>query len=221
MEIVNYAENAPRGTIWHLKQAIKWLNPADLEELSYVVLFDDMPEVTEDTPEDIKRNLELGLLCPGQYIPRKGDDPPYIMLFLKVIYRPIPAIYFLSPMTTIRLTDQIAHGVAYHVLATRKGKYTAGEEFVENEEDEWFVEKYVSSVIKKLQSRWYYRFGQWLSRDLAERYYIFGIQDWKAKHYDKAAENWRKARMLNPNHENATQWYWHAKEMLDNKLNRA
>ncbi len=158
MEIVNYAENAPRGTIWHLNQAIKWLNPADLEGLSYVVLFDTMPEVTEDTPESIKRNLEAGLLCPGQYIPRKEDDPPYLMLFLKVIYRPIPPIYYLFPKTTKRMTAQLANGVAYHVLATTKGKYTAGEEYIENEKDEAFVDDYVSAVIKKMQLHWYYRF---------------------------------------------------------------
>lgn len=157
-EIINYAQHAPIGAVWQLKHAISWMKAADLEGLSCIKLYDDMPDVTEDTPESIKRNLEAGLLCPGQYLPKKEGRPAAIMLFLKVVYQPIPPLYFLLPRATKRLTVQLAFGVAYHVLATTKSRYADDEEFIENEEDEQFVADYVSDIITKMELRWYYRF---------------------------------------------------------------
>jgi hypothetical protein len=217
MEIINACKKAPLGAVWHLKRALRWIDRPDLEGLYGVVLYEDMPEVTEDTPDSIKQHLEAGFLCPGQYVPRRGEYTPHIALYLSVIYHPIPAIYFLSPVPTLRLAADLAHGVAYHVLALTESKYRGDEEFVEDEGDERFVDEYVSKILRRMQTRWHYRFGQWLKRKLADRCYNFGVQDWQAGHYGQAAEHWQKARMLNPHHENATRWYWRAKELMDSQ----
>jgi tetratricopeptide (TPR) repeat protein len=215
MKVLNDCDNPPIGVVRHVTHAMNWISTADLKDLYCIQLVDHMPEVRDDTPESVKRNLAAGRLCPGQYIPRRGEYPAYITLFLDVTFRNFPSLYIFTPVPTLLLAAEIAHGVAYHVLATTGTKHNEVDEFNENEQNEKFAKEYVSKVLNDMQSRRCYRLGKYLIRDLADRYYKFGIRDWRAKRYVKAAEHWRKASVLNPDHKEAAEWYRRAKDMHD------
>lgn len=213
MKILNDCRHSPPGLVWQLRRSLSWIDQADLEGLYCVQLFDEMPDIDDETPESVKQAIANDRLIPGQYIPKKEKTSAYIMLFINVIYRAIPAIYYWTPVPTLRLASNLAHGVAYHLLVMRGHLFKPEEESWEKQEADEFANQYVAGVLKKMEARWYYRLGQWGIKDLAETYYILGMQDWKSKDYKKAADHWSKAWVLNPSNKDAIYWYGRAKEI--------
>jgi hypothetical protein len=138
-----------------------------------------------------------------------------IKLYFKNLYLGIPRIYWLSPVITLQVARTLAHEVGHHVKARRGFIFDKGERTVSGEEEERLAEEYASNVIAKMQRQTYYRFGAWLARDLAGTHYLKGMLAWDNQQYAEAAIRWRKSFNIDPNHDDATYWYWQAIEKLD------
>jgi len=213
MKIINDCTNPPWGLIRHVRRALKWIEQSHLESLYCVQLVDELPELVEESPKSVVQAIAAGHLPAGQYMPSDADKPAYIVLFINVIYRVIPPLYRATPVATIRLTDNLYRGVAYHLLASRQYIFEEGDGHGDEKYQSELAREYSLAVLRRMQEKWYYRLAQWAIRDLAETYYIAGMHDWKAKDYKKAAERWSKAWTLNPDHNDASYWYGRAKAM--------
>ena len=79
------------------------------------------------------------------------------------------------------------------------------------------VERYAFEVVRKMKTRWRYRFGQWLIGQVAEWHFAEGRVDWERKDYEQCAERLLKAINLNPDFDDARQGYRMAKEQIEKR----
>ena len=212
MDIKNDCRKPPLGLLWHVRQALSWIDQDHLRGLGYIWLMDYIPETTED--ENAKRALTGELLLYGAYGPQKGSLPSYVLLLTQYTYFGIPAIYSLTPVPTLRIVKTLAHEVAHHLIATRGYVSYSGEDIGDQES---LANRYAEGVLQRMMKRWYYRLGQRLINDLAETNYAFGAIEWEKQRYCAAAERWYKAWELNPELEDIADLYWQAKDMCDGK----
>jgi len=212
MEVINNCKNPPRWLMTHIRRSMKWIYPGDFDGLQCIKLIDELSDVTVQSQEWFKEARKFNRAIGGWYQP-KHKTPASITLHIKDIYRGIPASYYWTPVPTIILTSTLAHEVGHHLIAKRGYLFSSSEKFISRKDEEVAVEHYASYVIEKMREKWYHRIGHWAVKDLAEHHYILGILDWKDKKYEKAAEHWYNASLLNPEHEYAGYWYWRAKEL--------
>lgn len=203
---------APLGLMWHLRRSLSWIPQDDLENLDYIWLMDDIPDGTED--EDARHAREGECILYGAYKARQGDRPSYVLLFVRYVYEGIPALYWLTPVITWRMTRTLAHEVAHHALAQRGYIFHPGED---EKDEEALAERYAAEVLDRMAKRWHYRLARWVIRDLAETHYILGIVAWKSQRYCKAADKWFKAWNLNPNLDEVANWYYHARKLCEER----
>lgn len=217
VEIKNESAESPLGLIWHVKRALSWIDPADLHGVEFIRLADDVPEASLKYDEVIKQARAKGHSVYGMYYSEHGRNPSHILLVVKDKYRPIPALYRLTPVTTLWIARTLAHEVGHHLIAKRGYIFQPGEKFKHSEIEEEFCDRYAFGILKKMQRRWYYRLGMWGMKDLASTHYMLGILDWKEKKYKAAAERWYNADQLDPDHKEALRWYWRAKEIAESE----
>jgi hypothetical protein len=63
--------------------------------------------------------------------------------------------------------------------------------------------RYAFKILKRMNKRWRYKVGFWLSRRIASSHFISGLADWEQKKYAQAAERWYRTWLLDPNREDA------------------
>lgn len=212
MQIRNDCTNPPKGLLRHIRQSLKWNNPADLDGIDFIWLTDEPSEQLVRNDEDLRRDIEEGLCVYGLYMSGK-KHPAYILLFVKSIYQAISAnpMYRVTTAPTLLITRTLAHEVGHHLAAKRGYIFQPGEKYKHQEIEEEFCDRYAFYVLKKMQERWYYRVGMWALKDIADMHYYFGAKAWESKDYERGAEHWYNAGQLNPDHKDAVRWYWLAK----------
>jgi hypothetical protein len=218
VEIINAASKAPKGAVWQLRRSLAWINNRDLEGLSRIELLDKMSKPPDKAPQRIKDAFAEGYGIYGIYHRATKSDSPYITLYIEDIYRGVPSIYWWTTVPTLLITSTLAHEVGHHVVAKRGYINKPAETRKYEEIEEAFANRYAFSVWARMKQKWYYRIGEGVMESLAEWQYGCGIHDWNVGMYAEAAEHWRTAWTLNPDHKLAAEWYWRAKEMCSSDL---
>ena len=211
MKIVDRTTERRVGLSWHLQRCLSWIPVGDLFCLDELVLEEKIGPATAHSPEWHHRAERENQIITGQYFGRRANEPATIALYIGSLYRGIPKIYWLSPVVTLQLARTLAHEVGHHLICERGYVFQRGERLDQSEYHEELAERYSFSVRKRMQQWWYYRFGDWLTRDLADWYWVVGSLDWRDGFYDRAAYKWITAFTLDPNRTDALQWYAQAK----------
>jgi hypothetical protein len=215
MRIKNDCVSLPRGTLWHIRQCLKWIHPLDLNGLEFIQLLGRMPQSVKGSPAWHKNAEAEGYNILGMYIKRDKDRPAYIKLFIQDIYNVIPVWLHWTPVATLRLALALAHEVGHHLYA-RQGFIYSPEERNLSKYEETIADRYAFAVLRKMKTRWHYRFGQWLMKRLADRQFALGILDWEARRYTAASQHWYSAWVLDPEREEASQWHRRAQSVVKN-----
>jgi hypothetical protein len=174
-----------------------------------------MPEPVTGSPEWHKRAVMEGYNIFGLYIERDKDSPAHIKLFIQDIYDVIPRWLRWTPAATLRLAKTLAHEVGHHLFAHRGYIYSPDEKNLSKYE-ETIVDRYAFAVLRKMKTRWRYRFGQWLMKTLADRQFALGILAWEAHRYKEASQHWYCAWKLDPTREEASRWHRRAQSAVKN-----
>jgi hypothetical protein len=151
----------------------------------------------------------------GQYFAKTGDLQARIELYVDDLYRGIPRVYWLTPVFTLHLARTVSHEIGHHLIAERGYIFEPGEKLELPHHEEEIANRYAASVVSRMKARSYYRLAAWLGRDLADWHYLQGIFAWEAGRYSRAAERWYAAFLLDPDHLDASYWYWRAKSMAE------
>lgn len=212
LKILNCCTAPPLALEWQVRRSLRWFDESDLQGLDLIRLEDELPELTEGAADWVKRVQAEGESSHvyGWYSPGKAEVPPYIMLYVRQVYRGIPSLLWWSSVPTLRLVRTLAHEVAHHVITTKGYVFQPGETAAD---EELIANRYAETVLAKMRAHWRYRFAHWCLRDLAGWHYAFGSVDWREKKYEAAADRFFKAWDLDPEHADASYWYWRAKEM--------
>ena len=212
MRIVDRTIERRAGLSWHLRRCLSWIPDGDLFGLDELVLEEKIGPATVHSPEWHHRAERDNQIINGQYFAKHGKELPAISLYIGSLYQGIPRIYWLSPLITLQLARTLAHEVGHHLLFERGYVFQKGERFDHSEYHEELAERYSFSVRKRMCGRRYYRFGDWLRRDLADWYWIQGLIEWREDCFERAASKWKMAFSLDPNRSDALQWYYEAKK---------
>jgi hypothetical protein len=220
MRIEVQSDFFPRLTSWHVRKALKWINPSDLEGLGCIRILRYEPE------DPAARNLPPylnGFLYNGYYFREKVGRPATIALYTHDLYFPIPKIFVLSPVATLRIAERLAHELGHYVLAT--GRFSgevkiqpkrANSHLVDPQE-EAAADQYAAQVVNRMLRSTYYRFGRFMARWLSSRMFKLGDRaHWKGD-FKRAAELEFRAYMLNHENEDAWQAYLQDKQALMTK----
>lgn len=219
MQIINTSTRPPLGLEWQIRRSLRWIEESHLQGLAYVQIADELPEEEEtgDASEwAIQARAEgTHIYFYGWYSPSLVDEPAYIMLYARQIYRGIPRFLWWSTLPTLRIVRALAHEVGHHLAATRGYVIQPGED---RNQEESLADRYAANVLERMTKHWSYKLGQWGIKDLAGWHYVFGIADLRAKKYGSAADCFYKSWVLDRQNEDALNLYWRAREMADAKL---
>ena len=211
MQIKVKTQYYPRLTEWHLKRALKWLNPFDLAGIESIRLLDE----ENLTPELQKQPFYLrGSVCLGQYIDRntkKKKQQAYIDIYTRHLYLGIPSLFKFLPVATLRVAFGLAHEVGHHLL-TRRGYIREPTEkfkpyYVDKGRHEEMANNYALGVIRSMSAIWYYRLGRRLSRLFSEWYFDYGAVVWEKREYKRAAYYWFCSYFNDPDNVEAAHGY--------------
>ena len=219
LEIVNRGHRVPWSAVRHVRRSLRWIYHQDLDGLSFIELVDKMPDPTIKSPERIREAFTEGYGVYGLYHYQTKNSSAHVTLNIKDICRGIPSIYWWTTVPTLLIASTLAHEVAHHVVARRGYINEPGETRKYDEYDEAFAYRYAFEVRKRMMGKWYYRFGVWAIKDLAQWQYYFGIHDWSAGKYAEAAKHWYRAWSLDTDHRDAEEWYWRAREICSENQN--
>jgi hypothetical protein len=188
-----------------------------MDGISSIHLVDQLPPEPNSLPKSAKEAAAQGLSLYGWYSRQYKKRPASISLHIPDILRGVPSIYWLTSAPTVLITLTLAHEMGHHLVAKRGHIFQKGESYKRRYDVEKLCDSYAYSAVARMRQNWYYRFGQWAIKDLADTHYIQAVLDWKNKNYKEAAERCYKAWTLNPEHRDANYWYWRAKEMCESE----
>lgn len=213
LQIINQCSKPPSGAVWHLERSLRWIEPSHLEGLHVIRLVNNLSEPFNELDERYKGALaEAEQIC-GWYTPQNERTESSITLNLTDIYQSVPRVYWWMPVPTLLIASTLAHEIAHHLVATRGYVFKRGENLKHFEYEEVLANRYATSVMKRMEERWYYRLGRWMINDLADHHDVLATFAWKEKKYEKSAKHWYRAWCLNPDLDEAAYWYWRAKRM--------
>lgn len=220
MEVINACRNLPRGAIWHIERALSWIDPADLDGIAFVQLLDEIPDQLSRATYRRRCAKNEGFGFNGLYFASSGDTPAHIMLFVQDVYRGIPGIFKWTTVQTLQISRTIAHEVGHHLIEGKGYIFEPNENYETSGFEEEMADRYAFGILKKMRERWYYKLGSWTTKRIASFHYIVGLADWKERNYGKAAERWYTAWHLDPDRQDAVDWYWQAKKILKAQASR-
>jgi hypothetical protein len=96
----------------------------------------------------------------------------------------MPRLYWYTPASTLNICYTLAHEVGHHLIATRGYVFEKTESYSDDEIEEEFCNRYAFVVTKRMLKRYYYRFGDWLLRDLAgwhSRFWVYFMEAGKIR----------------------------------------
>ena len=212
IEIKNSCSKLPLGAISNIQRSLAWIDPADTVGIDSIELRYKLADAGPEAPAWHKHATEQDLSVNGLYF--RGQDlvPASITLFVRDLYRGIPKVYWLTPVTTLVVAQTLAHEVGHHLIAERGYVFAPGEKVQPSEYEEEMAHRYSFSVIKRMRTCWYYRLGAWVTKDLAGWHYVKAMLAWEAGDYEGAAESWYRSFHLDPDRQNAIYWYKRAIE---------
>ena len=208
--IRNCCTELPFAASWHIRGALSWIDPRDLVGIGSIILKDSFEEV--DDAIWYQRAISEGLSINGWYRPAGQGESATITLFLGDLYRGIPGLYRLTPVIRLRIASTLAHEVGHHLIATRGHVFAPGEKILPVEYEEEMAHRYSFSVLKRMKRRWYFKLASLGIKDLAAWHYAQGALAWKNGNFRRAAESWYKSFHLDPDRQDAINWYQRAKE---------
>jgi len=212
MKIRNECTVSPRGLIRSVERSLDWINPIDLDGISFIRLMDELPKTIDKFPlwqKDLKKRR---VSLTGRYMARHKNEPAYITLYIRNLYRGIPSLLQFSPLPALVIQGTLAHEVGHHLIATRGYIFQPTETFDHQEVEEEFCDRYAFSVVNKMLPKAHYRMSNWILKKLADWYYDFASLDWNDKKYKDASERFLTAFLLNSNLDDALYWYWRAED---------
>ncbi|SRR6266478_7083710 len=201
---------SPVGFVRRILSALDWIDPADLEGIGFVFLFDDVPPTTPGKNRDLEEAIRDRLLLFAAYNARSASWPAHIMLIARNLYKPVPRLLQHSPALTLWIAENIAHEVGHHLIAERRSTLRSNGRGTETEEE--FADHYAESIIAKMKSSLLYRCGSLLLRVAAQLNYYKGARNWKKGEYQIAADYFYMATQLRRDHKEASYWFWKARE---------
>jgi len=207
MLIENFCTNSPFGLVRQVQRSLRWIDQADLVGINRICLVDQLAAVSNNSAEKVYIH--------GAYYAGEDNEPPYILLSVKEIYKGIPSALYWTTIPTLCIGRTLAHEVAHHLVAIRGYVFKPGD--VENDEES-IADKYADFHIRGMMEKWYYRLAQWCIKDIADWYYVHGFFAASKQEYESAAESFFLAFNLNPDHPEAAKYYWRAKEMCNGKM---
>jgi len=214
MELVNACSNISRVITWQVRTALSWLDPVDLDGVAFVQMLDEIPEDLNTATDRRRHAKNEGFSLNGLYFEKQEDAPAHIVIFVREIYRAIPAIFKWTTVPTIIIGRTLAHELAHHVIAKGEFVFQHNEHARQFEYEEEIANRYAFEVLKQMKARWHYKLAFWLLKRIAAFHYVLGLADWKERKYEKAAERWYRAWLLDPDRQDAVDWYWHAKAFV-------
>lgn len=212
MKIIDRTSGRRIALSWHIRCCLRWIPATDLFGIDQLTLEDRIGPPTAHSSEWHRQAYREEHDVIGQYFGKQNEVPASITLYIATLYDGVPWMYWLSPMITLNIARTLAHEVGHHLIAKQGYVFDEREKINEPEYAEEMANRYSFSITKRMKKRWYYRFADWLARDLAGWHYIHGIFEWRAGRYDSAAASWKNAYNLDPNHSEAAYWYHRAKE---------
>lgn len=198
----------PRLTMWHVRKALKWIDPVDLKDLEYLRIMDyepDDPDVSKQPP------YLTGFLYCGSYFKRKGKRPASIALYTHDLYFGIPRLLAPSPMARLIIASTLAHEVGHHAIATRgyvcKPRANIRLNSLVDSDKERAATAYASEVVNRMLTSWYYKCGRLLARLFSYFFFKMGNKaHWKGDFKRAAAWEFR-AYIINTENLDAWQAY--------------
>ena len=217
MKIRNESTFSPRGLISSVERSLEWINPLDQNGISFICLLDDLPKPTDRSPhwhKDLKRRY---IYLNGLYLGKHKNQPAQINLYVRNVYRGIPAFLELTPIPTLVIAYNLAHEVGHHLICTRGYVFQPTEVFKHKEVVEEFCDRYAVSIVKKMMVKWRYRISRWIIKRLAGWHLGMGSFDDGLKKQTQAAEHFLTAFHLDNNREDALYLYRRAMHSGDSK----
>ena len=218
MHVEIATEYYPRLTKWHVRRALKWINPVDLAGIEFIRLMDDDPT----DPNARKQPAYLrNPFYSGQYVKKNNRSAAHINLFTRNLYLGIPLLFKLTPVATLITAFILAHEVAHHLVTYRHYIYEPTEKYkaygTYDEYEEGMADNYAYDVMRKMSANLYYRLGFWLRRILFKYFFEYGAIVWEKHEYKKAAYYWFCAFRMERDNLDATYWYQRAVKMVNNR----
>jgi len=207
VEIKNSCVSPPYGVLCQVRRSLRWIDPTHLEGLAFIHLMDDCAEWGKWQEKDAT--------VMGSYVFATKSTPPYIKLSVKDIYRGIPSWLWWSTIPTLRITQTLAHETAHHLASTRRYILNRGECL---NEEEKLANKYAERVLQGMMKRWHYKLGNWCIKDLAGWYFAFGLAAARNKKYRSASDRFYTTWLLDPENQDALDFYWSSKEKAETEL---
>jgi hypothetical protein len=201
----------PAGFIRRVRAALSWIDPADIEGIGFVFLFNQVPPTRPRDNPGLHEALRDSLLLFAAYKARSDNGPAHIMLIVQNICKPIPRVLQRSPALTVWLAENIMHEVGHHVIAERRYVLRPRTDRTGNETEEEFADRFAQSILATRKAYWSYRLGRALLRIAAEVDYQKGVYYWKRGNYELAADQFYLAFQVWPQHSEANHWYGEAK----------
>ncbi len=210
MKIINRTTKRRIGLLRHVRRCLSWIDPADLYGIERLVLQEEIGPPTKNSPDWHHKAHEEDHIVSGQYLFQSSGSPATIALYVRSLYLGIPRIFWLSPVITLHIARTLAHEVGHHIIAQR-GYIFDRHEKTKDDFGEEMADRYAFFVAKRMLSRRHYRVAERITHDLAEWHYNIGTIEWRDSRFERAADYWHKAFLLDPNHPDAGYWYWQAK----------
>ena len=206
--IRNDCTNAPPHLEKHVYESLSHFTEAELNGVGLIWLVNDLPD---DADEEYKKVIRMGGQINGFYYFKTEEEPPFILLFINSIYRSLrlfPFIHY-TVIPSLCISRTLAHEIGHHLIAIRGYVFNQGED---TSDQEVLANQYARNHLEKMRSRFRYRFGFWLMKQLAELHYSAGVVYSTKQKYCEAADCLYKAWDLNPKLENVAEWYHLARE---------
>lgn len=200
MRIELEAKFLPRLTRWHVRRALRWMEPADVAGVELICLRDVDPrtaKLRQQSP-DVWR-YTVG----GSYVRRREGRGVYIILYTRDLYLGVPLLLRFTPVATLGVAFALAHEIGHHLIAQRGYIYGAGERYkpldAYDERAEKMCDRYAFNVKVRMVKRWYFRLANRLNRLLSDWYLARGEVCWGRRDYEQAAACWYRAFRFNCN----------------------
>jgi hypothetical protein len=217
MKIKNESTFSPRGLVGHVERGLGWINPLDVKGISFIRLLDDLPKPTDRSPHWQKDLKKQYLYVNGLYMGKHENEPAYINLYVRNLYRGIPSFLFTTPIPTLTMAYILGHEVGHHLIHTRGYIFQPTEVFKHKEIVEEFCDRYAVGILKKMLASRRYRFWRWAVKMLAEWHLAMGSFNEGLKKPNKAAYHFMTAFHLDNDRENALYSYWQQQELATPK----
>lgn len=211
VSIHNLCAEAPKGLVWQVRRSLRCLDLDHLEGLGMIILVDRASPLTEDSREWLKTHFAQGLPVYGWYTSSlESGHSAYITLCIRQIYNSVPSFLWWSTLPTLRIIRTLAHEVAHHLFQMKGYINQPGDK---KEDEEVLAESYAVRTLQRILSKWQYKLGGKMAKEIAFWHYSQGILDLKSKQYLSASNHFFKAWDLDPELQDVSSFYWQAKEM--------